>query len=72
MAAHSDLDANVVIELALNKVVELQRQIILTDAKYVTLRQDFDRVSHELAILKLEYEKLADSGISTSRKTTTK
>ncbi len=71
MAEHSDLDANVVVELALNKVVELQRQIILTDAKYVTLRQDFDKVVKELQSLQIKYNELsADS--SSTRKTVTK
>lgn len=71
MAEHSDLDANVVVELALNKVVELQRQIILTDAKYVTLRQDFDRVVKELQSLQTKYNELTVDSSST-RKTVTK
>jgi len=71
MAEHSDLDANVVVEIALNKVVELQRQIILTDAKYITLRQDFDRVVKELQILQVKYNELVDNS-STTRKTVTK
>jgi len=71
MAEHSDLDANIVVEIALNKVVELQRQIILTDAKYITLRQDFDRVVKELQILQVKYNELVDNS-STTRKTVTK
>jgi NAD-dependent DNA ligase len=71
MAEHSDLDANVVVELALNKVVELQRQIILTDAKYVTLRQDYDRVVKELQSLQTKFNEL-DTDSSLTRKTATK
>jgi|DEB0MinimDraft_6_1074348.scaffolds.fasta_scaffold210481_2 hypothetical protein len=70
MAEHSNIDANIVIELALNKVIELQKQVILTEAKFIGLRQDYDK-------LKIEYEVLANkseewTGSTTTRKTTTK
>jgi hypothetical protein len=47
---NSNIDANVVIELALNKVIELQKQVILTEAKFVSLRQDYDKlqIEHEV------------------------
>jgi hypothetical protein len=70
MAAHSDIDANVVIELSLNKVIELQKQIILTEAKYVSLRQAFDKLQIEHEVLKNKSDEWSSS--TTTRKTTTK
>ena len=70
MAAHSDIDANVVIELSLNKIVELQKQVILTEAKYVSLRQSFDKLQIEYDVLKNKAEEWSES--TTTRKTTTK
>lgn len=66
MAAHSEIDANIVIEIALNKVIELQKQIILSEAKYISLRQDFDRLNVEYDSLKKKFES------STPTKTTNK
>ena len=70
MAAHSDIDANVVIELSLNKVIELQKQIILTEAKYVSLRQAFDKLQIEHEVLKNKSDEWSSS--TTTRKSTTK
>ena len=69
--AHSEIDANVVIELALNKVIDLQKQVILTEAKYVSLRQDFDKLKIEYDVLKNKSDSWSDSS-TTTRKTTTK
>ena len=69
--AHSEIDANVVIELALNKVIDLQKQVILTEAKYVSLRQDFDKLKIEYDVLKSKSDSWSDSS-TTTRKTTTK
>ena len=73
MADNSNIDANVVIELALNKVIELQKQVILTEAKFVSLRQDYDRLKNEFEIYKIEKEKGSGWEQSpTTRKSTTK
>lgn len=69
--AHSDIDANVVIELALNKVIDLQKQVILAEAKYISLRQDFDKLKIEYDVLKNKSDSWSDSQ-TTTRKTTTK
>ena len=69
--AHSDIDANVVIELALNKVIDLQKQVILAEAKYISLRQDFDKLKIEYDVLKNKCDSWSDSS-TTTRKTTTK
>jgi len=70
MAEHSNLDANIVIELALNKVIELQKQIILTEAKYLSLRQDYSKLQIEYDVLKTKSDQWSTS--TTTRKTTTK
>lgn len=67
---HSNLDANVIVELALNKVVELQRQVLLTEAKFISLRQEYDKLKIENDVLKNKSEEWESS--STARKTTTK
>jgi len=67
---HSNIDANVVIELSLNKVIELQKQIILTEAKYVSLRQAFDKLQIEHEVLKNKSDEWSSS--TTTRKSTTK
>jgi len=67
---HSNIDANIVIELALNKVIELQKQIILTEAKYVSLRQAFDKLQIEHEVLKNKSDEWSSS--TTTRKSTTK
>jgi len=67
---NSNIDANIVIELALNKVIELQKQVILTEAKYISLRQDYVRLQNEynsLSEKSNEWDKP-----TTTRKTTTK
>jgi len=67
---HSNLDANVIVELALNKVVELQKQLLLTEAKFISLRQEYDKLKIENDVLKNKSEEWESS--STTRKTTTK
>ena len=67
---HSNIDANIVIELALNKVIELQKQVILTEAKFVSLRQDYDRLKIEYDVLKNKSDEWSES--TTTRKSTTK
>jgi len=67
---HSNLDANVIVELALNKVVELQKQVLLTEAKFISLRQEYDKLKIENDVLKNKSEEWESS--STTRKTTTK
>lgn len=71
MVDNSNIDANVVIELALNKLVELQKQLILTEAKYVSLRQNYDRLQTEYETLKDKSEEW-NSPTTSTRKTTTK
>jgi hypothetical protein len=70
MVDNSNIDANVVIELALNKLIELQKQIILTEAKYVSLRQAFDKLQIEHEVLKNKSDEWSSS--TTTRKSTTK
>ena len=67
---NSNIDANVVIELAINKVIELQKQVILTEAKFVSLRQDYDRLKIEYDVLKNKSDEWSES--TTTRKSTTK
>ena len=67
---NSNIDANVVIELAINKVIELQKQVILTEAKFVSLRQDYDRMKIEYDVLKNKSDEWSES--TTTRKSTTK
>ena len=67
---NSNIDANVVIELALNKLIELQKQVILTEAKYISLRQDYVRLQNEHEKLKEKSNEWSDS--TTTRKSTTK
>ena len=67
---NSNIDANVVIELALNKLIELQKQVILTEAKFVSLRQDYDRLKIEYDVLKNKSDEWSES--TTTRKSTTK
>jgi len=70
MAEHSNIDANIVIELALNKVIELQKQVILTEAKFIGLRQDYDKLKIEHEVLKNKSDEWSSS--TTTRKSTTK
>lgn len=67
---NSNIDANVVIELALNKLIELQKQVILTEAKYISLRQDYVRLQNEHEKLKEKSDEW--SAPTTTRKSTTK
>ena len=67
---NSNIDANIVIELALNKVIELQKQVILTEAKYISLRQDYVKLQNEHE--KLKEESNAWGSSTTTRKSTTK
>jgi len=70
MVDNSNIDANIVIEIALNKLIELQKQIILTEAKYISLRQLFDKLEIEYEVLKNKSDEWSSS--TTTRKTTTK
>jgi len=70
MVDNSNIDANVVIELALNKIIELQKQIILTEAKYITLGEDYKKLQIEHEVLKNKSEQW--SSAATTRKPTTK
>jgi len=70
MVDNSNIDANVVIELALNKVIELQKQVILAEAKFIGLRQEYDKLKIEYEVLKNKTEGWNES--TTTRKTTTK
>ena len=65
-----DLDANVVIELALNKVIDLQKQVLLTEARLISLSQEYKRLQIENEVLKNKQDEWKES--STTRKTTTK
>lgn len=65
-----DLDANVVIELALNKVIDLQKQVLLTEAKLISLSQEYKKLQIENEVLKNKQDEWKES--STTRKTTTK
>jgi len=65
-----DLDANVVIELALNKVIDLQKQVLLTEARLISLSQEYKRLRIENEVLKNKQDEWKES--STTRKTTTK
>ena len=65
-----NLDANVVIELALNKVIDLQKQVLLTEAKFVSLSQEYNKLKIEYEVLKNKTEEWDES--TTTRKTTTK
>ena len=67
---NSNIDANVVIELALNKLIELQKQVILTEAKYISLRQDYVRLQNEHEELKEKSNEWSTP--TTTRKSTTK
>ena len=68
--ANINLDANVVIELALNKVIELQKQVLLTEAKLISLSQEYAKLKIENEVLKNKTEEWKES--TTTRKTTTK
>jgi len=74
MADNSNIDANIVIEIALNKVIELQKQVILMESKYITLQQDYKKVQMEYQVLKSKSEESEkwDAPSTTTRKTTTK
>ena len=67
---NSNIDANVIIELALNKVIELQKQVILAEAKFITLGEEYKKLQIEYEALKNKSEEWTSS--STTRKTTTK
>ena len=66
-----DLDANVVIELALNKVIDLQKQVLLTEAKLISLSQEYKKLQIENEVLRNKQEEWRESSTST-RKSTTK
>jgi hypothetical protein len=70
MVDNSNIDANVVIELSLNKLIELQKQVILTEAKFVSLRQAYDKLQIEYEVLKNKSDEWDSS--TTTKKTTTK
>ena len=73
MVDNSNIDANVVIELALNKVIELQKQVILAEAKFIGLRQEYDRLKIEYEVLKNKSDGWVEpTQVTTTRKTTTK
>jgi len=73
MVDNSNIDANVVIELALNKVIELQKQVILVEAKFIGLRQEYDRLKIEYEVLKNKSDEWVEpTRVTTTRKTTTK
>jgi len=69
MVDNSNIDANIVIELALNKIIELQKQVILTEAKLIGLRQDYDKLQTQYKLLKNKSDEWDNSTI---KKTTTK
>jgi len=70
---HSNLDANIIVELAINKVVELQKQVLLTEAKFISVSQEYNKLKTEYEILKNKSDEWVESSQSTStRKTTTK
>jgi len=70
MVDNSNLDANVIIELALNKVIELQKQVLLTEAKYISLSQEYNKLKIEHDVLTTKTEGWSEP--TTTRKTTTK
>jgi len=70
---HSNLDANIIVELAINKVVELQKQVLLTEAKFISVSQEYNKLKTEYEILKNKSDEWVESSQSTpTRKTTTK
>jgi len=70
---YSNLDANIIVELAINKVVELQKQVLLTEAKFISVSQEYNKLKTEYEILKNKSDEWVESSQSTStRKTTTK
>jgi hypothetical protein len=70
MVDNSNLDANVIIELALNKVIDLQKQVLLMEAKFISLSQEYNKLKIEHDVLKNKTEEWSES--TTTRKTTTK
>ena len=66
-----DLDVNVLIELALNKVIDLQKQSLLTEAKLISLSQEYKKLKIENEVLKNKQSEWKESS-TTTRKTTTK
>jgi len=68
---NSNIDANVLIELALNKVIELQKQVLLSEARVIAVTQEYNRLKTEYDVLKNKSDDWVESSQST-RKTTTK
>jgi len=67
---NSNIDANILIELALNKVIELQKQVLLTETKFISLSQEYNKLKIEYDTLKNKSDEWSQS--TTTRKSTTK
>jgi hypothetical protein len=71
MVDNSNIDANIIIELALNKIVDLQKQVLLTEAKFIGLSQEYNKLKIEHDVLMNKTQEWKESSTST-RKSTTK